>query len=121
MSAESKRRLIFCTDKDKLSKTEYTRISNTLLQGNLSMQEQSVLTYLLSKSPTWCANTKQLARHYEVSIGLIKKIFKSLSDKGYMRGWRVKTGRYVYEVFEEPLTPKQMNARRTRALEQKKP
>ncbi len=115
-----KRQLIFNIPESKSKKESYTHLSNKLLQANISQQELAVMAYLLSKPSTWCANTNEIADHFDVKRRNVQNTFKQLSDKGYLRGWRTRTGTYVYEVFEEPLTPKQMNARRTLALNRKK-
>ena len=76
------------TGKINKSKIEsnFTTIRNDLIRDkNLSMQEKSLLFFILSHPPNWSINRQYLYNSFSDSKSGIDKAFIGLTDKGFIK------------------------------------
>ena len=88
----------------------YTKIANELIRSKLlSMQEKSILIFILSHPEDWSINRQYLYNSFPDSKGSIDTAFKGLIDKGYIHSYKIMSekGRFLglnYVVYETPKT-----------------
>jgi hypothetical protein len=99
-------------NKSKIHKSKiignFTKVANDLIRSkDLTMQEKSLLIFILSHPEDWSINRHYLYNSLPDSKGSIDTAFKSLSNKGYIHSHKIinEFGRFTgwyHEIFETP-------------------
>lgn len=86
----------------------YTKVSNELIRSKLlTMQEKSILIFILSHPDDWSINRQYLYNSFIDSKGSIDTAFKGLIDKLYIHSYKIMSdkGRFLglnYVVYDTP-------------------
>jgi hypothetical protein len=106
--------IFFDMNKGKIHRSliigSFTKVANELIRSKLlTMQEKSILIFILTHPEDWSINRQYLYNSFIDSKGSIDTAFKGLIAKGYIHSYKIMSdkGRFLglsYEVFETPKT-----------------
>lgn len=89
-------------------KLPFTTLPNNMLQGNLSMDAQALITYLCSLPSDWKLNREHLKKHFNIGDWRLRNAINELKARGYMKSFRVKgeKGRFSTHKTVWSITPR---------------
>lgn len=83
----------------------FTIVPNAIINSDLPLDTKMVLIWLLSKPPTWQLNTKSIATQHNIGKNKVTRIAKDLQKSGHLIIEKLKTGKAVWHIFDQPGSP----------------
>ena len=91
--------------------TNYTVVSNSLINTKLPSDAKNVLTWLLSKPKNWKLIKIVIAEALGLSKHRVQQAISILRNLGYLCFYRHKDGSGHWDVYETPSSPSQAQTR----------
>ena len=84
--------------------SNFTVVSNTLINSTLPPVAKAVLQYLISKPKDWRLNKQAIKKTLGISAYAVQRGISILRNLGYLIFERLKTGYGIWEVYDTPQT-----------------
>ncbi len=82
--------------------SNFTVISNELIDSTIPAKAKTVLLYLLSKPPAWNVKINDIKKRLGLSSYSARQALQWLADAGYVAYQRLKSGHTIWSVYDHP-------------------
>ena len=82
--------------------SNFTQISNDLINSTIPLEPKAILLYLLSKPINWQPKAHDLQKQLGLTAYKVRKGLRWLCSAGFAAYIRLKSGHTIWQIFSKP-------------------